>query len=82
MVFLVKLPFLNFVVRIADTNGDVMKEAIAKNIKANKKRYIISGIILFAVIVYVLFLIVISPPNLRLNDFDTENGKIATLMTE
>ena len=31
-----------------------MKEAITKNIKANKKRYIISGIILFAVIVSVV----------------------------
>lgn len=77
--FFRKLLFLNFVVKIADTNGDVMKEAISKKIKANKKSCILSGIVLFAVIVYVLFLIVISPPNLRLNDFDTENGKIATL---
>lgn len=65
--------------KTVDTNGNIMKEAISKNIKANKKRYIISGIILFVVIIYVLFLIVISPPNLRLNDFDAENGKIATL---
>lgn len=53
--------------RIADINGDVMKEAISKSIKANKKRYIISGFVLFAVIVYVLFLIVISPPNVALS---------------